>query len=143
MDGPSRQHGGRSVAHVRDELHIRGTFSVMRKFNCVTFPDAIRESTPTYFRRISLHTYFDVHTDGTLHSDCNKLENHKHVRGVTCKNYEVLFFISQLCFVLRYSASHPLRFHFRFIKRDVIIKRDRDGFRATVLSLIKRDPGHT
>jgi len=23
------------VAHVRDELHIRGTFSVMRKFNSV------------------------------------------------------------------------------------------------------------
>lgn len=38
MDGPLVATVGRSVAHVRDELHIRATFSVMRKFNCVTFP---------------------------------------------------------------------------------------------------------
>lgn len=45
-------NGGRSVAHVRDELHIRGTFSVMRKFNCITSPmqsTGIAYVLPAYF----------------------------------------------------------------------------------------------
>jgi len=101
---------------VRDKLHIRGTFSVTRKFNCVTFSMQSARESSTYFWRISLYTL--THSFRSAHADVNKLENHERVGEASFAKFMKFFFYFEV--VLRSPAfSVTSVAHFRFIKRNL------------------------
>lgn len=78
----------RQMAHVRDELRIRGE-------NLTALPICNPLDSPTYFRRILSRVLLSTFCTRRQHTRCapylNNLVAYKSAGGVACKNHQVLF----------------------------------------------------